>query len=51
MIVSVIYRSPSQNSNQFEFFLSNLENFLSYINQRKPFLSVVTGYLNASSSS
>ena len=51
MIVSVIYRSPSQNSNQFELFLSNLENLLSDINKDKPSLFVVTGDFNARSSS
>ena len=51
VIASVIYRSPSQNSNQFELFLSNLENLLSDINKRKPSLSVVTGDFNARSSS
>ena len=51
VIVSVIYRSLGQNSNQFELFLSNLENFLSDINNRKSSLSVVTGDFNAISSS
>ena len=51
VIVSVTYRSPRQNSNQFELFLSNMENLLSDINKRKPSLSVVTGDFNASSSS
>ena len=51
MIVSVVYRSPSQNSNQFELFLSKLENLLSDINKRKPSLSVVTGDFNGRSSS
>ena len=51
MIVSVIYRPRSQNSNQFELFLSNLENLLSDINKDKPSLSVVTGNFNARSSS
>ena len=51
MIVSVIYRSPSQNSKQFELFLSNLEKLLSDINKRKTSLSVVTGDFNARSSS
>ena len=51
MIVSVIFRSPSQNSNQFELFLSKLENFLSDINKCKPYLFVVTGDFNARSSS
>ena len=51
MIASVIYHSPSQNSNQFELFLSNLENLLSDINKGKPSLSVVTGDFNGRSSS
>ena len=51
MVVPVIYRSPSQNSNQSELFLSNLQSFLSDINKRKPSLSVVTGDFNAKSSS
>ena len=51
VLVSVIYRFPSQNSNQFESFLSNLENFLSDINKRKPSSSVVTGDFNVRSSS
>ena len=42
MIVSIIYRSPSQDSNQIELLLPNLENLLSEINKRKPSLSVVT---------
>ena len=45
MIVFVTYRSPSQNSNQSELFLSNLENLLSDINKRKPSLYGVTGDL------
>ena len=51
MIVSVIYRSQSQNSNQFELVLSNLQSFLRDISKRKPSLSVVTGDFNARSSS
>ena len=51
VFVSVIYRSPSQNSNEFQSFLTNLENFFIDINKRKPFLSVVTGDFNARSSS
>ena len=51
MIVSVFYRSQSQHSNQFELFLSNLENFLSDINKHKRSLSAVSGDFNARSSS
>ena len=51
VIVSVIYRSPSQNTDEFDSFLSNFENFLNDINKRKPSLSVVTGDFNSRSSS
>ena len=50
MILSVIYRSPSQNNNEFGVFLSNMEKLLSDINKRKPSLSVITGDFNARSS-
>ena len=50
MFVSVIHHSPSQDKNEFELFLSNLEIFLSDINKHKPFLSVVTGDFNTRSS-
>ena len=51
VIVSVIYRSPSQNNSEFDLFLSNFEKLLSDINERKPFLSVITSDFNARSSS
>ena len=51
VIVCVIYHSPSQNNSQFDLFLSNFEKLLSEINECKPFLSVITGDLNARSSS
>ena len=51
LIVSVIYRSPSQNNSEFDLFLSNFGKLLSNINERKPFLSVITGDFNARSSS
>ena len=51
VIVSVIYRYPSQNNSEFDLFLSNFEKLLSDINKHKPFLSVITGDLNARSSS
>ena len=50
VIVSVIYRSPSQNSDEFDLFLSNFEKLLIDIKNRKPYLSVITGDLNARSS-
>ena len=51
VIVSVIYRSPSQNNSEFDLFLSNFGKLLSNINERKPFLSVITGDFNERSSS
>ena len=51
VIVSVIYRSPSQNNSEFDLFLSNFEKLLIDINKRKPFLSVITRDFNARSSS
>ena len=45
--VSVIYRSPSQSINEFDSFLSNLENLVSDINNRKPALSIITGDFSA----
>ena len=51
MIVSVIYRSPSQTNDEFGLFLSNLEKRFSDLNKLKPSLSVVTGDFNARSSS
>ena len=51
VIVSVIYRSSSQNNSEFDLFLSNFEKLLININKRKPFLSVITYDFNARSSS
>ena len=51
VIVSGIYRSPSQNNSEFDLFLSNFEKLLSDINKRRPFLSVITGEFNTRSSS
>ena len=51
VIVSVIYRSPSQTNDEFGLFLSNLEKLFSDINKLKLSLSVVTGDFNARSSS
>ena len=50
VIVSVIYRSASQNNIEFDLFLSNFEKLLSDINERKPFSSVITGDFKARSS-
>ena len=50
MFVSVIYHSPTQNNNEFEVFLYNMEKLLSDINKCKPSLSIITGDFNARSS-
>ena len=49
MILSVIYRFPSQNNNEFEVFLSNMEKNIKR-HKRKTSLSVITGDFNARSS-
>ena len=51
VIVSVIYRSPSQSINEFDSFLSNLEKLESDLNNRRPALSIFTGDFNARSQS
>ena len=51
VMVSVIYRSPSQPNDEFDAFLSNLQLLFNDINYRKPFLSVVTGDFNSRCSS
>ena len=48
LIVSVIYRSPSQNNSEFDLFLSNFLKLLTDINKRKPFLFVITSDFNSS---
>ena len=42
VMLSVIYRSPSQNNDEFEAFLSNFQMLLNDINNRKPSLLQVT---------
>ena len=44
-----LYRSPSQISNEFEDFCTDLNIFLSNINDHKPACSVITGDYNARS--
>ena len=51
VIVSIIYRSPSQNNSEFDLFLSNFDKLLSVISKSKPSLSVITSDFNARSSS
>ena len=51
LIVSVIYRSPSQSINEFDSFLSKLEKLVSDINNRKSALSIITGDFNPRSQS
>ena len=51
IIISSLYRSPSQNSEEFESFLTNFEHLLSDINARKPSVSVILGDFNVRSTS
>ena len=51
VMVSVIYRSPSQTNDEFDTFLSNFQMLLNDINNRKPSLSVVAGDFNSRCSS
>ena len=51
IIISSLYRSPSQNSEEFESYLTNFEHLLSDINARKPSVSVILGDFNARSKS
>ena len=50
VIVSVIYRSPSQNNSEFDSFLRSVERLLSDIKNIKPFSSVITGDFNVRTS-
>ena len=47
--VAVLYRSPSQNSLEFDNFILNFEKMLSDINSSNPHFSVILGDFNASS--
>ena len=49
IIVSVIYRSPSQNNSEFNSFLSYLEQLLRDISECKLTVSVITGHFNGRS--
>ena len=50
VIVSVFYRSRSQNNSKFDLFSSNFEKHLSGVSKRKRSLSVITVNFNAKSS-
>ena len=47
IMISVIYRSPSESSLEFNLFLSNFRKMLNETSKRKPFLSIITGDFNA----
>ena len=47
--VSVIYRFPRKNNQEFDSFLSNFQKLLNEIYNRKPSLFIITGDLNARS--
>ena len=46
IILSVIYRSPSQNNNEIDLCVSNFQKPLSKTSKRKSYLSVNTGAFN-----
>ena len=46
-IIGTVYRSPSQNSDEFEFFLSNFDFLLQDISRRNPYLTLLLGDYNA----
>ena len=47
--IILIYRSPSQSSEEFDTFLSNFEFLLDYIANQNPFVSIIIGDFNAKS--
>ena len=49
-MISSLYCSPSQNSEEFESFLTNFEHLFSDINDRKPSDFVILGFFNTRSS-
>ena len=51
IIISSLYCSASQNSKEFESFLTNFEHLLSDINACKPSVSIILGGFNARSTS
>ena len=51
VIISVIYRCPSQSNDDLDSFISNFQHLLSNINKRKPSLFVISGDFNAKFSS
>ena len=46
-IIGTVYRSPSQNSDEFESFLSNFEFVLQDISNRNPYLTLLLGDYNS----
>ena len=44
--ITLIYRSPSQSSEEFDTFLSNFKFLLDYIANRNPFVSISIGDFN-----
>ena len=49
--ITVLYRSPSQNSSEFDNFLSGFENVINLINSCKPDFTIILGNFNARSKS
>ena len=46
-----IYRTPSQSSNEYDTFLLNFDQLLTYLNSIKPYVLLITGDINVKSSS
>ena len=44
--ITVLYRSPSQNSSEFDNFLSEFENMINLINSCKPDFTIIVGDFN-----
>ena len=49
LIFVVIYRSPSQNRGEFDYFLNQFEHLINLINQESPYSVIVTGDFNCRS--
>ena len=47
--ITLIYRSPSQSSEEFDTFLSNFKLLLDYITNSNPFVSIIIGDFNGRS--
>ena len=51
IFIVTLYRSPSQNDDEFDEFLRSFESVIDHINQSNPYFVLITGDFNARSSS